>query len=79
MSGDEDATGRRWAEEEGEEASGGWVEDKVRVRGSHLSGVSAGGCWDGPSAALGVEVEQGATREARDKLRQGQKDDRDEF
>lgn len=75
MSGDGDATGRRWAEE----ASGGWVEDKVRVRGSHLSGVSAGGCRDGPSAALGVEVEQGAAREARDKLRQGQRDDRGEF
>lgn len=68
MSGDEDATGRRWAEEGEAEWMG---EDKVRVRGSHLSGVSAGGCWDAPSAALGVEVEQGATREARDKLRQG--------
>lgn len=34
---------------------------------------------DGPSAALGVEVEQGAARKARDKLRQGERDDRDEF
>lgn len=44
-----------------------WLtEDKVRVRGSHLCGCPQG--QDGPSAALGVEVEQGAAREADDKL-----------
>lgn len=72
MSGDEECYSDAAEAKEGEKKKKQVVDGQMtrcRCRGSHshLCGISAG-CRDGPSAAFGVEVEQGAARETDDKL-----------